>query len=437
MQDDDNKKVVTPTQDAQATFGLELDLTGSAPANIVPVAETGVAANQNSNNGTLNYGNATPEEKEVMDKIIKSIDLTNPDTILALGREERKRLGDLSDAILNSIQPEVSMAFASALKSLMDAISSNSISEMKKRLNSASSSFKDAVAGLNPFGPNKAEREKKKNQQMLSSFMTDISSSRKTIQEMVGKLETQQGTLAVNYGNINRMGAELVKTAQDMRVVRAAAAEKIRRLETGEDTTLSDLAAKAKASGRPDDMEKLNVAQANYNNLRKADAGLLGSVSVYEMNTANLAFTKQANLQNQLDTDMALSNTVNEWKGQLATFAMVTTETAAQTILNNVDAITAKSVQTNQDLFDTLVDMTVGRAASGPYNLRQLIEAQNHMAQKLSTVGERVDANFKALAEDKKALEANSKHFREAMVETFSQNGGNLLAGKAPAAPQP
>ncbi len=412
-----NKPTQELTQTANTAF--EVDLT--SPSNGA-LTDTSVTA--------LTYTNATTEEKVEMEKIMEGINLLDPETIIALGSEQRKKLGELSDQILDNIKPELKLAFANALKELMEAIGSNSIDEMKKRLSGG------ALAQLGDkfmsFFEGK-DADKKKAEEMIESFMTDISSSRKTISELTDNLEEQVIQLNNNYANINTMGKALVKTAQEMRLVRAAAAEKIRRIETGEDKILVDLADKAKASGRPDDMDNLNTAQANWNNLRKADAGLLGSVNVYEMNTANLAFTKQANLQNRLDTEMALANTVNEWKSQLAIFAMVTSETAAATLLNDVDKITAQSVQKNQDMFDTLVDLTIARSATGPYNLRQLIDAQAHMVQKLADVSEKVEANFASLAQDKKALEESSRHFKASMIDSFSKNGGNILATKPPA----
>lgn len=422
----------TLTETANDEFSLDLTATPTSAGALVTTdaAATPVAS---ADAGGLSYASAHADERARMDEIIKSISLTDSESIINLGTEERKKLADLSDQILDSINPSVKMAFVEALKQLIDAVKANSIDEMKQRLQGgAFAQFGKALGGL--FGGNSEEAQLKRSKKMIENFMTDISSSRKTIQEMIDKLQDQQVELNKNYGRINALGAGMVETAQDMRVVRAATAEYIRRVEAGEITTLTDLEATAKASQRADDTQALQEAQANWNNLRTVDGSLLGSIGVFEMNVANLAFTKQANLQNRLQTATTLTQSVEQWKSQLATFAIVTGEVAAAKMLDAADQLTAQSIKKNQELFDTLVDITVGRSAQGAFNLRQIIETQGQMAAKLAGVGEQVEKNFEALAADKKALEESSRKFRAEMIDVYSKKGG-VLSTPTPKAP--
>jgi hypothetical protein len=152
------------------------------------------------------------------------------------------------------------------------------------------------------------------------------------------------------------------------------------------------------------------------------------------MNVANLAFTKQANLQNRIQTATTLTTTIAEWKTQLAIFAVVTTENAAAQLLNAAGQLTEQSVKQNKELFDTLVDTITARAGKGTYNLRQIMDAQNSMAAKLEGVGAKVEAQFKQLADDKEALEKSSAVFRKRITNVYSK-GAVIAAPAAPKAP--
>jgi hypothetical protein len=144
------------------------------------------------------------------------------------------------------------------------------------------------------------------------------------------------------------------------------------------------------------------------------------------MNVANLAFTKQANIQNRIQTKQTLTTSVSEWKSQLALFGIVTTEKFAAQLIESGRALTAQSVQQNKELFDSLVDITVQNAARGTYSLRQIIETQGAMATKLETVGTQIDEQFKRLEADKKALEQSSAEFRKRAANVYNKNPATL-----------
>ncbi len=422
----------TTTKEQQDT-GFTLDLGGDTSANLP--ATTGGNAVTTSNNGTggLTYQNATDAERKEMDDYMATIDLTNPETVIALGSKKREKLADLADAILDSVQPSVKLAFAEALGSLIRVVQANSLAEVKKRITDGaiSKAFKGMYNALTRKD-NKVEVAKS----TIERFMTDISTSRKTIEEMVDKLKEQQVELNKNYVRINTLGAEMNEAAQGMRVERAAAAEYIRRVEAGEITVLADLEAKAHESGRADDMEKLQLAQASWNNLRVVDGDMLASIGVYDMNVANLAFTKQANIQNRMQTANTLTTTIAEWKSQLAMFAVVTTETAATQLLGAASQLTEQSLKANKDLFDTLVDATIKNAGKGTYSLRGIVDQQGAMLTKLNSVGPAIEAQFKQLADDKKKLEESSAAFRKGTVAVFSNKNG-VLSTPTPAATKP
>lgn len=421
----------TLTQAANENFSLDL----TQPEGAAPLATTAPVAVAAANAGGLSYATATPEEKVKMDAIIKSIDLKDPETVVSIGTQERQKLADLADAVLNSIQPEVKMAFVQALAGLIDVVKANSLDDIKKRVKDSVSPLKAALWGLFDTPEKKEARELAHNKEMIQHFMTDITGTRKTIQEMVQKLQDQQVELNKNYNRINQLGHAITESAQDMRVVRAATAEYIRRVDAGEITTLIDLEKKAQETKRAEDLEILQTAQANWGNLRVVDGDLLASIGVYDMNVANLAFTKQANLQNRMQTATTLTTTVSEWKTELAVFGTVMVEKNAARVLDAAAQLTKASVAKNTELFDELVDITVERSAKGAYTLRDIIEAQGHMAAKLEGIGAKVEENFAHLAADKIALAESSQKFRQTAVNAFSKPGGIL--GTAPAAARP
>ncbi len=417
------KQVVTTEtqeQDFQIVIGEE---------SVLPAIIAETEARPTAAAGGLSYQSATPEERAEMDKVIASIDLTNSDTIVALGSEEREQLATLADQILDSVQPSVKLAFVEALKALIDTVKENSLDAIKERIadgtfRRAGKAFWNAVRGRD----SKIEASK----ETIEKFMTDISDSRKTITEMTDKLMDQKVELEKNFDHINELGKAITLAAQRMRIVRAATVEYMEHVATGKNDVLEVLEAKANQTGRADDMEKLQLAQTNWNNLRTVDADLLGSINVYDMNVANLAFTKQANVQNRIQTATTLTTTIAEWKTGLAIFAVVTTNNAAAQLLNAAGELTEQSIKQNKDMFDTLVDSITQRVGKGTYDLRQIMEAQNSMAKKLETVGTTVEAQFEQLAKDKEALEKSSAEFRRRVTNVYSKNNGAILKAPKP-----
>ena len=413
--------IQTATKPAEADTGFQIVL-GDPTSGQVPATTTSTDVASSSNTG-LTYHNATAAELAKMDEIIKKIDLTDPETIITLGDQERETLASIADQVLDSVQPSVKLAFAEALNGLIGVIRSNSLDEVKKRVTAISVTHGLASAWK---GLMRQDTKLDDNKKLIANFMTDISGTRKTISEMTDKLHDQQTELNKNYDRINQLGRATVTAAQDMQVVRAAVAEYIRRIETGENPILDQLKATADATGRPDDSAKVRTAQSNWNLIRTVDNDLLGSIGVYDMNIGQLAFTKEANYQNRMQTRTAMTTSIAEWKTHLAIFAAVTTENAAAQLLGAVSKLTEESVKKNADMFDTLVDSVTQRAAKGTYNLRQIIEAQAHMADKLASVGGKVEADFAQMAADKKDMEVGLQKFRKNMAEVYSKK--SLLA---------
>lgn len=424
---DDKKKNEVTTKEAETT-GITIQLNEASSAN-VPATQTVT--------GGLTYATADKEEQAQMDAIIASIDLTDTDakSLLALGSEERQKLADLADKLLDSLQPSVKIAFAEALRALTDAVKSNSLTEIKNRITDGTlkNVFKAMVHAVT-FKNHKEAVSK----QTIERFMTDISGTRKTIEDMIDKLQDQVVELDKNFVRINELGHQMTSSAQAMRVVRAATAEYIRRVEAGEITVLKDLEAQAETTKNARDYENLQVAQNNWNLLRTIDGDLLASVGVYDMNVANLAFTKQANIQNRVQTKQTLTTSVSEWKSQLALFGLVTTEKFAAQLIQSGRELTEQSVKQNKELFDSLVDITVQNAARGTYSLRQIIETQGAMATKLESIAPQIDEQFRKLEEDKKALEKSSAEFRERAAKVYSNKPATLgTLPTPPKAPQP
>ncbi len=432
MADQPQPEKPTLTDAANSSFQITVGTPANGNTALTPAAPTNVTT-ADASAGGLSYKTATPEERAKIDQIIASIDLTKSDSIIALGAQEREKLATLADQVLDSVQPNAKLAFVEALKELIDCVKANSLDEIKKRIQSGG--MKNALHKLGqalPFGHHDPLADSK---EMIEKFMTDITNSRKVIHEMTDKLMVQKDELDKNFARINALGYNITEAAQDMRIVRAASAEFIDRVNDGRVTTLADLQKAANATGRSDDMQKYQEAQANWNNLRVVDGDLLGSINVYDMNVANLAFTKQANLQNRIQTATTLTTTIAEWKTQLAIFAVVATENTAAALLNTAADLTSKSVAQNKDLFDTLVDMEIGRSAKGTFNLRQIIDTQSAMAAKLEGVGEKVEAQFDQLAKDKVALEQSSADFRKRVTNVYSKGAVLGTATPAPKGP--
>ena len=414
----------------QASNAFKIVIGEPSNGNLPVVAGTGTPVSTDDADGGLTYQNAHPDERAEIDKIIASIDLTNPDTIINLGTDQRTQLATLSDQILDSIQPSVKLAFAEALRQLVDMIKTNSLTEIKKRIEDGSvRRVGHSLLNAIEHKDNKIDASKR----LIQHFMEDITHTRKTIQEMTNHLQDQQVALNQNYANIKKLGAGMVVAAQGMRIVHAASEEYIRRVKAEEITVLKDLAAIAEKTKRPDDSDTLQLAQAGWSALRTQNGSLLGSIATFEKNVATLAFTKQADVQNRMQTQNALSNIVEDWKADLALFAEVTIENAATQLLDVVDQLTAQADKAGKDMFDMLVDSVVARSGKTDRSLRQIITDQSEMAAKLASVGPQVAAHYEELEKDEAALKTSSAEFRASIVHTFSNPNGILSAPPKPA----
>jgi uncharacterized protein YaaN involved in tellurite resistance len=417
----ENKTIV-----ADATPVADFAIATEAPTGNLPATldTTGTQVAQDFGTG-LNYKNATPQERAEMDLVIASIDLTNDESITSLGSDVREKLAELSDRLLDSLDPTAKLALADAIKNLSEILKSNSIDDIKQRIaKGAIASMVESFVGF--FTRNR--NEEKAVREMLENFMTDISSSRKSIQEMADKLVIQAGTLKENSNRINVMGAAMVVSAQRMRIVEAAAAEYLARIEDGRVTTISDLQRGVEA-GRAQDRELLEKAQSNFINLRTVDSMMVDSISTFDRNIATLSFARQSNIQNQLQTENALKNSVSEWKSQLATFGIIMQEKAAMLVLRVVEEMKKKSITTNAELFDEMVNMTIEGATKGKETMALQIAANKRAGDTLGTVSQRLRAEMAEEDKIKAALRESNVVFNKKRDEYLAS--GHLGLGNA------
>lgn len=408
---------------------ITLDLPTEAPANNLPAA---VEQDNAKGAGGLTYATANAEEKAQIEEIINSIDLTQPDSVTSIGGKERQSLAAVSRELLDSFDPSIKIAFAEAFAALFEQLKENSLDNIKKR--STYGLFKKAIKTL-IYAITGKDYRVELSKGMLKNFMKDVTGSRTTIEEVADKLEEQKGRLKQNWTRINIKGANIHKAAQSMRIVRAATAEYVRRVNDGEITQLKELEAKHAASGRADDLDTLQMAQALWDNIRVIDGDLLGSISTYDMQVANLAFTRRANITNRIKTETALTSTVSEWLTQLGTFAIVLEERAAQVLLSGVAELNEKAAEANHDIFEELVDAHVKGVAQGMYSLKDQVRRQNEMKATLEKVGPAVAAEFNQLAEDIKSLEVANAAFQESAAKVYENPA--TLAGQAAPTAQP
>jgi hypothetical protein len=409
------------TEIKTATDAFQMVIGDPNAGNVPAVLESHDISSANA--GGISYKTATDAEKQIMDTVIASIDLTNSDTIIALGEHERQELARLADAILDSINPSIKVKFTEVMGELIDAVRTNNLSEIKKRISlNPITLITNKLTSVFSGKDSKVENTK----EMISNFMTEVGESRKIISEMVDKLEEQKDVLDQNFEHINELGAALTVTAANMGIIRAGVAEYIRRVNDGEITTLTDLQEKAANSKRASDRDNYQLAEANWNNLLTVDTDLLGSISVYDMNIANLVFTRRANVQNRIQTRTALTTTIAEWKTQLAIFATVTAEQGAAQLLKSAADLQSHAIKQNVDLFDTLVDSVTKRSAQGTFNLREIITAQDSMATKLEGAGKLVEEAFKRQEEDKKALAVSAEKFRVRATNALAVKSPNV-----------
>jgi uncharacterized protein YaaN involved in tellurite resistance len=406
----------------------EIKLPEVAPEGNLPA--TVESADTGATQALLTYANASDEEKAVIDSKIASIDLLNSDTIIALGGETREKLANLADELLDTFKPEVKLAFAEALAALIDTVKQNSLDNMKKR--STSRAFKKLWKAIVCTLTGKDYRVEL-NKEMIGNFMTNVSDSRETIAEVVDTLVEQQTELSKNFNRINTIGKATVLAAKEMQIERAATEEYIRRVDAGEITTLIDLEEKAK-SGRPEDVDNLRSAQASWNHIRVVDGDLLGALASYDMNSATMAFTRDANAQNRIQTASALTTTITDWKWKLVSFATVLVERTAGQTLDTVRELSEKASKENKDLFEALAEETVARSAKGNYNLLQLMDDQKAYASTLENVGTRVEEEFNQLAQAKADLAKTTAEFREKATNIYGGKG-TLISTQTPGTP--
>lgn len=417
------------------TFSISLMMLFGAPAagntSLVPtsgnppstvVLDIDLSA-QPAEGGGLSYRTATPEERAIMDQIMKTIDLYNSESIIALGQPQRDKLSKLADEILDGLDPDIKLNFIAALKGVIDVVHANSLEEMKKKI-------QDGVLDRLMHIFRRSGMTQEEMVEKIRDFSKNITAARKVIREEVDRLEVQQVELVKNYDRINTLGREFSIAGQEMRIVRAATAEYIRRVSTGENPILSDLAKTAQSTNRKDDQERLQTAVANYKALFNMDTELLSSIAVYDMNVASMAFAKEANIQNRSQTAVALSTAVSRWKSQQAAYSVMMVEKAAQELLNGVDELNRQSIKNGVDLFEKLVDMTVKRSATGKETMRTIMEGELKIAGLLENAQKVVEADFAERAAEKKQLESSMSRFTRSVVDVYAANPAGLLAVK-------
>jgi len=409
----------------------EKKLTDTANAVMTTVKDDPAPANSNvaQAGAGLSYATANEAEKKRMDEIIAGIDLAKPESVVNLGSQERQKLAKLADDVLDSVQPGPKLAFANAMKELISVVQANSLDDLKNRANNSAKSMKKWWHSLTGKDDSIAMNQKK-----IDTFMTDVASSRKTIKEMADKLGEQEIKLKQNFQNIIDLGAAVTEAAADLRIVRAASAEYIRRVNAGEITTLTDLQNEATKTGRSDATQKLQEAKAAWNCLQEVDKDLLGSIGTYDTTIATMAFTKEANMRNRMKTQEILTQQVADWKIGLATFETIMIENQANALITDAKQLTANSIKQRTDVFTALIDAMAKDAGSGTIDLKQIIASQDTIVGKLQDYSTTVDAQYKELAAEKVEFEKKTVDFRAKLNKVYSS--GSIM-GSTPGAAKP
>ena len=304
--------------------------------------------------------NLTPEELQMVNDFSEKIDLHNSQAILQYGVGTQKKMADFSEAALNNVRTKDLGEVGDMLSSLVVDLKSFDITEQDK-------GFKGLF---------------KKSSNKITAMKAKYDKAEVNVNNVCTALENHQVTLMKDIALLDKMYAVNLTYFKELSMYILAGKKKLEEVKT---TELTQLMAKAQASGQPEDAQAVKDLTGLCDRFEKKihDLELTRMISIQTAPQIRLVQNSDTMMVEKIQTTVV--NTIPLWKSQMVLALGVEHASQAAQAQRQVTDMTNDLLRKNAEVLKVASVEAAKESERGIVDLETL---QNTNASLISTLDE-------------------------------------------------
>lgn len=340
---------------------LELDPAPTLTLDAVPQAQAPIAPIPKEEAPVLDDSTLSPEEKKMVDDFSQKIDLTNSALVLQYGSGAQKKMADFSETALSNVRTKDLGEVGEMLASVVTELKSFDVEEEEK--------------GFFSFF--------KRSSNKLTAMRAKYDKAEANINKVCESLENHQMQLMKDVALLDKM-YELNKVYfKELSMYILAGKKKLKKVQ---EEDLPALAAKAKASGLPEDAQAVNDLSSMCNRFEKKihDLELTRMVSIQMAPQIRLVQNNDTLMSEKIQS--TLVNTIPLWKGQMVLAMGITHSQQAAQAQRQVTDMTNELLRRNAQTLKMATVETAKESERGVVDMETLKTANEALISTLDEV---------------------------------------------------
>ena len=340
---------------------LELDPAPTLTLDAVPQAQTPIAPIPKEEAPVLDDSTLSPEEKKMVDDFSQKIDLTNSALVLQYGSGAQKKMADFSETALSNVRTKDLGEVGEMLASVVTELKSFDVEEEEK--------------GFFSFF--------KRSSNKLTAMRAKYDKAEANINKVCESLENHQMQLMKDVALLDKM-YELNKVYfKELSMYILAGKKKLKKVQ---EEDLPALAAKAKASGLPEDAQAVNDLSSMCNRFEKKihDLELTRMVSIQMAPQIRLVQNNDTLMSEKIQS--TLVNTIPLWKSQMVLAMGITHSQQAAQAQRQVTDMTNELLRRNAQTLKMATVETAKESERGVVDMETLKTANEALISTLDEV---------------------------------------------------
>lgn len=355
-------------------------------------------------NEIMLYKDANSKEKKTIDSLIKQLDTTDTNSIMAFGSDAQEEMSTISESMLEGVR--------------------------NKDLGSAGAPLNDMIATIRGFDIDELNPNRKLGffarlfgkAKPVSIFLSKYDDVRKQINNITDKMETQKTQLLTDIISLDKLYDANLDFFHKLELYIAAGDEKLSQLDSTEIPTLEKIAAKEADNmlhaqavrdlrGVRDDLER-----------RVHDLRLTRQVAMQSLPSIRLVQENDKMLINKVNS--TLINTVPLWKNQLAQAVTIFRMSDTADTVKKATDLTNDLLESNADNLRTANAEVRTQMERGIFDVESVRKANSQLIETINDSLKIAEEGKVKRAEAAKELETMESELREALVSAKSRTEG-------------
>lgn len=303
----------------------------------------------------------TPEEQQMVDNFARQIDIENINQILQYGAGTQKKMADFSDAALENVKTQDLGEVGDLITGVVTELKEFDVTEEEKGL----------------FGFFKKQGNK------IETLKTRYAKAEVTVEKITDSLQQHQMRLMKDSAMLDKMYQQNLVYFKELTMYILAGKKKLSEVRAGK---LTELEARAAASGLPEDAQEAKDLDSKCNRFEKKlhDLELTRMVSLQTAPQIRLVQNNDTTMVEKIQTTIV--NTIPLWKSQMVLALGIAHSTQAAAAQRQVTDLTNELLKKNAEALHMASVETARESERGIVDLETLKKTNADLIQTLDDV---------------------------------------------------